>query len=61
MKEKLKYNFLYIIPLHYSKFYNYFFLCCAQGRHFFVAPSVQRKTILSTGAKLKKDLQSCFY
>ena len=37
MKEKLKHNFLHIhiIPLRYSKFYNCFLLCCAQGCPFF--------------------------
>ena len=35
MKKKLKYNFLHIIPLHYSIFYNSFLLCCALSCHFF--------------------------
>ena len=33
MKEKLKYNFLRIVPLNYFKFSNCFLLCCAHGRH----------------------------
>ena len=41
MKEKVKYNFLHIIPLHYSKFYDFFLQCCAQGRRLFVIPSDQ--------------------
>ena len=41
MTEKLKYNFLHITPLHYSKFYNFFLLGSAQGCRFFVIPSVQ--------------------
>ena len=44
MKEKLKYNFLHVIPLHYSKFYNYFLLCCGQGCHVFAIPNVQTGT-----------------
>ena len=63
MKEKLKYNFLHIISLHYSKFYNCFLLCCAQGRHFFVVPSVKQgrpNAILSGGRKLKKKAHYFF-
>ena len=36
-KEKLKYNFFHILLL-YSKFYNCFLRCCAQGLHYFVIP-----------------------
>ena len=35
MKEKLKYNFLLIIPLQYSKFYTCFLPVHVQGRDFF--------------------------
>ena len=40
---KLKCIFFCIVPLHCSKFYKCFLLlvCCAQGCHFFVIPSVQ--------------------
>ena len=58
MKEKVKYDFLYIILLHNSKFYNSFLLYCTQGCNFFVKPSVQQerqKVILSSvGQKFKK-------
>ena len=56
MEEKLKYNFLHSIPLHCSKFYNCFLLCCAQGCHFFCnAECLKQGTgILSKGQKFKK-------
>ena len=47
MKEKLKYNFLCIISLHCSKFYNCFSLYCAQGSHFFCNTKCSTKAILS--------------
>ena len=56
-KREVKSNFLHIIPLHYSKVYNCFFLCYAQVVTFVVIPSAHqsnRKTILSGGAKFKK-------
>ena len=58
MKKKLKYNFLHIIPLHYSKFCNSFLLCCSLSCHLFVIPNVQkrhRKTIISGGKKIQKS------
>ena len=54
MKEKLKYKFLYIIPLHCSKFYKYFLFCCAQGRHFFCNIECSTGTFLSEGGILKE-------
>ena len=47
MKKKLKYNFLYIIPFHYFKFYNCFFLRHVQGCHLFC------NTECSTGEREK--------
>ena len=43
MKNKLKYNFLHIIPLHYSTFYNGFLLCCSLSCHFFLLYRVFNK------------------
>ena len=42
MKENL---FFYIIPLHYSQFYNCFLLCCAQSRHFFCNTKCSKKGV----------------
>ena len=55
MKKKLKNNFLHIIPLRYSKFFNDFYSVGSLSCHFFVITSVQqghRKTILSDGGKI---------
>ena len=62
MKEKLKYNFLSIIPLHCSKFYNCFSLHCAQGCYFFCNTKCSTKAILSgRGTKLKKVFIESFH
>ena len=58
MKEKLKYNFLHIIPLQYFKFYDCFLLCCAQGRHFFrnnkCLTGASESHFVRGGGKIKK-------
>ena len=58
MKEKLKYNFLHILLLHYPKFYDSFSLCCTQGRHFFVIRVFKRgsRKLFCLGDKIKKTL-----
>ena len=62
MKEQLKYNFLSIIPLHCSKFYNCFSFYCAQGCHFFCNTKCSTEPILSgRGTKLKKVFIESFH